>query len=196
MDAEVTFQSEQRMTQAAFYRWVMSRPGNDVHHYELIHGRIVMAPPAAPMHGSVESDVHFAIRAHVEQHGLGRVFGSSTGYDLPSGDTLEPDLSFIAKKRVPRALARQAKGFCRVVPDLVVEIVSPSTARRDRTDKKQLYATNGVREYWLVDPKKREITVLQLAGASYDPAEPRRTGFVPSRVLPKLRLRVENLFPR
>jgi len=46
------------------------------------------------------------------------------------------------------------------VPDLVVEVLSPSTARRDRGPKRDIYERNGVREYWLVDPRRREITVL------------------------------------
>jgi Uma2 family endonuclease len=51
---------------------------------------------------------------------------------------------------------------------LTVEIISPATARRDRTEKKRIYEANGVDEYWLVDPHRREATVFHLAGGKYD----------------------------
>ncbi|MBI3302914.1 MAG: Uma2 family endonuclease [Deltaproteobacteria bacterium] len=54
------------------------------------------------------------------------------------------------------------------MPTLVVEILSPATARRDRTEKKRLYEMNGVEEYWLVDPEQREVTVFHLGEGRYD----------------------------
>ena len=53
------------------------------------------------------------------------------------------------------------------MPNLVVEILSPATARRDRIEKKRVYEANGVDEYWLVDPHRREITVFHLVGSKY-----------------------------
>ncbi|HCF59900.1 MAG TPA: hypothetical protein DFS52_18145 [Myxococcales bacterium] len=58
--------------------------------------------------------------------------------------------------------------FLKVVPDLVVEIASESTASRDRGEKKAIYERNGVREYWLVDWRSREVTVFGLAGGRFD----------------------------
>ena len=54
------------------------------------------------------------------------------------------------------------------MPTLTVEIISPATARRDRIEKKRIYEANGVDEYWLVHPQRREITVFHLAGGKYD----------------------------
>jgi Uma2 family endonuclease len=54
------------------------------------------------------------------------------------------------------------------VPNLVVEILSPATAGRDRIEKKMIYETNGVDEYWLVDSHRKEITVFDLAKGKYD----------------------------
>ncbi|MBI3800502.1 MAG: Uma2 family endonuclease, partial [Deltaproteobacteria bacterium] len=58
--------------------------------------------------------------------------------------------------------------FLKIVPTLVVEILSPATAKRDRTEKKRLYETNGVEEYWLVDQDRREVTVFHLTERRYD----------------------------
>lgn len=194
MDAPVTFRSEQRLTQAEFFAWLQRRPADDIHHYELIQGRIVMSPPASFVHGKLDSVLNQKIRNHVERLGLGIVLGSSAGYDLPSGDTLEPDVSFIGRQRLEAAPTQPADRFCRIAPDLAIEILSPATARRDRTEKKRIYAANGVAEYWIVDPQKRAVTIFRLAGKAYEAGTIATAGRLPSRVLPGLELSVEDLF--
>jgi len=144
-------------SQAEFAKWVRSRPASDLHHYELLEGQIVCEPPAGWPHGETEAHLVERIAAFVRQRGLGRVFGSSTGLELPSGDTVEPDMSFVSKERW-EAQSPKPQGFARVVPDLVVEILSPSTRARDRNQKKRIYERNGVRESWLVDPESRSVT--------------------------------------
>jgi Uma2 family endonuclease len=104
----------------------------------------------------------------VSKHNLGTVFGSSAGYELPSGDTLEPDASFISRERWSKGPEPRRGQFLKIAPNLVVEILSPATARQDRIEKKRVYESNGVDEYWLVDPQRREITVFHLAGGKYD----------------------------
>ena len=103
-----------------------------------------------------------------ERHNLGKVFGSSAGYDLPSGDTLEPDASFISHERWAAGPQVRRGQFLRIVPTLVVEILSPGTARRDRTEKKRLYETNGVDEYWLIDPEAREVAIFPRVEGRFD----------------------------
>ena len=58
--------------------------------------------------------------------------------------------------------------FLKLVPNLVVEILPPATARRDRIEKKRIYEANGVDEYWLVEPHRKEVTVFHLTAAKYD----------------------------
>jgi Uma2 family endonuclease len=86
--------------------------------------------------------------------------------------------------------------FLRVVPNLVVEILSPSTAKRDQTEKKDLYAHNGVDEYWIVDPHRRTVTVYALTKQAYGAGRTYARGIVRSRVLPKLRVAVDRVFAR
>ena len=194
MDVQVTFRSEQRLSQDEFFEWLQRRPAGDIHHYELIHGRIVMTPPAGFGHGTVEATLVHLLREHVVGRRLGRILGSSAGYDLPSGDTLEPDVSFVSVERLAVGPAPDPTRFARLVPDLVVEILSPSTARRDRTEKKEIYAANGVREYWLVDPVGETATVFHLRGEAYGEPIQVRDGVVPSEVLPDLELRAGEIF--
>lgn len=103
-----------------------------------------------------------------ESERLGKVFGSSQGFELPSGDTVEPDVSFVSRERWEAGPAPVAGKFLRVVPDLVIEILSQSTASRDRGEKKAIYERNGVREYWLVDPNGRSVVVFLLEGGRFD----------------------------
>jgi Uma2 family endonuclease len=100
---------------------------------------------------------HFVVRRN-----LGRVFGSSAGYEFASGDTLCPDASVVLHETWASGLPPSAEGVLRVVPDLVVEVLSPSSARRDRGPKRDVYERNGVPEYWLVDWAQREVVVCVL----------------------------------
>jgi Uma2 family endonuclease len=166
--AETAFISTETFTQKTFKRWVERRPMGDINRYELVSGRIVITPPAAWEHAKIEAKVIRILEDFVSKHNLGTVFGSSAGYELPSGDTLEPDASFISRGRWSKGPEPRRGQFLKIAPNLVVEVLSPATARRDRIEKKRVYESNGVDEYWLVDPHRREITVFHLAGGKYD----------------------------
>jgi Uma2 family endonuclease len=161
---DVSFESVTTMSQGEFAAWVAKRASWDRNRYELLNGRIVMNPSAGYPHGNVGNNVQLLLGNFVKSRKLGLVLDSSQGYELPSGDTLEPDHSFVSRARWDAAPEPQPGEFLRVVPDLVVEVLSPSTASRDRGEKKAIYALNGVREYWLVDTRSRELVVFTRGG--------------------------------
>ncbi|MBC8071346.1 MAG: Uma2 family endonuclease, partial [Deltaproteobacteria bacterium] len=148
--------------------WMETRVARDDNHYELLNGRVVMTPPAGWPHGSVEGRLLTRMGNVAEAGALGLVFGSSQGFELPTGDTVEPDASFVSMARWRAAPPPEVGKFLRVVPDLLVEILSPSTASRDRGEKKAIYALAGVREYLLVDSRARTLTVFLADGARFD----------------------------
>jgi Uma2 family endonuclease len=192
--AETSFRSEERFTQDGFRSWLEERAAADVHRYELIRGQIVMSPPASWRHGHVGARLNFVLGSVVSEAGLGRIFDASTGFELASGDTLEPDVSFVSTARwqsLPRPLP---DGFLPLPPDLVIEILSPSTARRDLVEKREIYAANGVDEYWIVDLERRTVTTFTRDGATFDAGRVVARGRVGSRVLPLLELAIETLF--
>ena len=192
---ETAFVSTTTFSQKAFKRWVEKRPPTDINHYELTDGRIVMTPPAGWVHGETEASVVYILKDFVKSHDRGKVFGSSTGYDLPSGDTLEPDASFVSNERWSKGPQVGRRQFLKIVPNLVVEILSPATAQRDRVEKKRIYEVNGVDEYWLVDSDRREVMVLQLSAGRYGPAKRFRANQnLRSRVLSGLDLPIRLLF--
>jgi Uma2 family endonuclease len=105
-------------------------------------------------------------------------------------NVLIPDVIYIARDRLhiigPRTID--------AAPDLVVEILSPGTRRRDLTVKRDLYARFGVQEYWIVDPVARTVEVLALTGAEFTSVPLRDDHMIQSRLLPKLNLGLEAVF--
>jgi Uma2 family endonuclease len=164
---EVVFESTRTMTQSAFEEWALERQGWDPNHYELLRERIVMTPPAGYPHGEIAANVLALLHTFVKARGLGKVFDSSQGFAFPSGDTLEPDATFVSKERWAATPAPESGKFLRVVPDLAVEVLSTGTASRDRGEKKAAYEANGVREYWLIDKDAREVVVLSARDGRY-----------------------------
>lgn len=194
MSPDTAFRSEETFTQEEFRRWLEEHGGAGDNHYELLRGRIVMTPPAGYPHGDLEAAIVARLHDHVRAGRLGTVRGSSAGFDLPSGDTVEPDASFVSAERQAAGPAPQRGRFLRVVPNLVVEILSRPTARRDRTEKLQIYERNGVDEYWIVDPDQRSVTVFELRGDRYDAGTSVSQGRIPSVVVPDLGLAVDEIF--
>ena len=94
----------------------------------------------------------------VDKNELGWVFDAPFDVLLTDTDIVQPDVTFIARERENISTPANIQG----APDLVVEVLSPSSARRDWREKRDLYATHGVREYWIVDPTNRLVWVLQL----------------------------------
>jgi Uma2 family endonuclease len=159
-----------------FARWVEARPSDDINHYELLDGRIVMTPPAGYPHGRVGSALQVLLGVFVSTRKRGIVFDSSQGFRLPTGDTVEPDHSFVSNERW-KAMGAPVHGeLLRVVPDLVIEVLSPSTRSRDRRQRKKIYERNAVREYWLVDSVAGVITVFVLRDGRYGKARAYASG--------------------
>ncbi|MFM8412759.1 MAG: Uma2 family endonuclease [Alphaproteobacteria bacterium] len=194
MRIEASFRSEESFTQSGFRSWLDTLPPDATGRFELLRGRIVVSPPTRARHGLVEVSVATILNLHVRARGLGLVFGPSTGFELPSGDTLQPDASFVSNARWKAADRPGLDDFLRVVPDLVVEILSPSSIERDRREKREIYEMNGVAEYWIVDPAERRLEIhVPFDGGFGDPLVLDR-GAIRSTVLPGIDASVEDLF--
>ena len=185
------------ITQAEFEAWSAACDTIDENHYEFLYGCIVAEPPARWPHGKVEGSMTYRLAAHVEGRGLGLILGSSQGYALPSGDTVQPDTAVILRETWAKAPPPLRNRFLTVVPDLVVEILSPSTARVDLGVKRDIYERNGVREYWIVDPPRRAVTVLILGADGRFTGERTAMGDepAPSTLLPGFAVRPSEIIP-
>jgi Uma2 family endonuclease len=168
---------------------------DDGQRYEVIHGVLyVTATPTWPHQYAVWT-LGYLLQEFVRKHGLGTVAGAPFNIRLPYriADPVQPDLFFFRTGREPKADGSDFHG----VPDLVVEVLSPSTRRRDQTIKLDAYREAGVPECWLVDPKGRTATVHVLSEDRSRYVELCRAGTgesVTSTVLPGLRVEVGALF--
>jgi Uma2 family endonuclease len=195
MAQQLVFRSLDKFTQGEFALWLDSQPAEDLHHYELLDGFIVREPPAGWPHSEVTLKIAERLGPYVRRRRLGRVFESSQGFDLATGDTVEPDISYVSAARW-NTLATPIRGFLKVAPNLVFEVLSPSTKQIARTSKKRIYARNGVEELVLVDSKSKSFEQFRLAGDAYGP--PTRLGAADtyeSYVIPGFRLSIAQMFP-
>jgi Uma2 family endonuclease len=160
--------------------------------YEVIDGALVMSPAPLVRHQKTFRQLFTHLVRHCERHRLGEVL--SAPIDVMLGDRatpVQPDIVFVSQDRLPIVGRERIEG----APDLVVEILSRSTAARDRGVKFDIYAAAGVREYWLVDPEERTLEVFVLRGQAYAPLGTYRPGDVAaSELLAGLKLKVKELF--
>jgi Uma2 family endonuclease len=185
------------ITQAEFEEWSAACDTIDDNHYEFLYGCVVAEPPARWPHGKIDGSMTYRLAAHVEARGLGLVLGSSQGFALPSGDTVQPDTAVILNDTWAAAPPPVRNRFLTIVPDVVVEILSPSTARVDLRVKRDIYERNGVREYRIVDPPRRAVTVLVAGADGRFTAERIAVGDEPacSTLLPGFAVRPSDLIP-
>jgi Uma2 family endonuclease len=140
---------------------------DDGRRYEIHDGELSMTPAPGSGHQGVSIALASALYTHVTERGLGRVFTAPIDVILSDTTIVQPDLVFIAIDRASIISARGIEG----APTLVVEILSPSTARIDRSRKLQIYARHGVPYYWIVDSDARSIDVYRATAGIYAPAD-------------------------
>ena len=134
--------------------------------WELIDGDLFKVDTPNTKHQMTLSDLGFHLWTFVKSGDLGRVFARPTDVVLSDCDTVQPDLVFVSKARADIITRANIRG----APDLVVEILSPSTARRDWRDKFDLYKLHGVPEYWMADPAFRTVWVFVLREGVFEEA--------------------------
>ena len=130
---------------------------------ELIDGELMPMPSPKKIHQRLILDLSWILR-RLEEMGLGELFIAPFDVILSATNVVQPDLVFVSSARAHIITEDNIRG----APDLVVEILSPSTAGYDRTTKRNLYARHGVGEYWLIDPYAKTATVLILGANGYD----------------------------
>lgn len=153
METATLFRSTKR-------RWtdneLMSLP-EDGRKYELIDGYLLMSP-VREHHSWICINIIFLLTSFVRRRKLGRVYDSSLGCRLSPKIMLSPDVSFVSRSRLAEIMVSPEK-FLYGAPDLVVEVLSPGDSKRIVEDKLDKYFEHGATLAWIVDPKRRVITV-------------------------------------
>jgi Uma2 family endonuclease len=137
---------------------------DDDQRYEIIDGNLLMAPAPDTWHQDWSRDLFRIIDRHLTAQRLGKVFFAPVDVVLDAENTVQPDIVFIATANAGIIQRRAIFG----TPDLLVELISPSSVRRDRYEKKDLYARFGVKEYWIGDPANKALEILTLKEGRYE----------------------------
>jgi Uma2 family endonuclease len=159
--------------------------------YEIIDGDLYMVPAPVPYHQRIVQRISMLLYQHVVERDLGEVLFAPCDLVLTQEDVVQPDIFFISKDR----LAIVGEKYITAAPDLVVEVLSPSTQERDRTIKAKLYFREGVKEMWIADPTAKTVEVLIRGSDGFQ-----RSGFyagdaiVSSPLLPGLVIPLERVF--
>lgn len=126
--------------------------------YEIYDGQLIpMAPSPNAYHQRLLTRLFRLLDGFVQTQQAGEVFVAPFDVVLDEDNTAQPDLLFVAKEN-----AGIVQNWIFGAPDLVVEIISPSSIRRDRQDKLEQYARFGVKEYWIIDPANHSLEILTL----------------------------------
>jgi Uma2 family endonuclease len=147
---------------------------------DLIDGVMVVHSPASPTHDKVSGLLRSLMGFYADVRDAGQVFGPDSLVRLGEGRRVGPDVFFVRSAKVPRPLP--ATQFD-LVPDLVVEILSPSNRGEDLGRKREAYRDAGVTEIWLIDPERRTVTVDRRKRRGYEESA-HKTGKVESSALP------------
>ena len=125
--------------------------------YEIIEGEKIMSPSPAKSHMYIIINFCIKFGSYLRGKKTARMFNDNMDVHLPDGNLIMPDVSVVCDKN---AFKRGSTVYG--VPDFVVEILSISSRRRDTTTKKDIYESNGVKEYWIVNPWEKKVLVHYL----------------------------------
>ena len=136
---------------------------NDGNRYEILEGELAVTPAPNLKHQISSANVFKIVSRHVDDNKLGITLYAPVDLILESTSVLQPDLLFVSQARRNILTDKGIVG----APDLVVEILSPTTTRNDRVTKAQIYARHKVPVYWIVDPEQETVEVYLLNVDSY-----------------------------
>lgn len=122
--------------------------------YQLIGGKLIMTPASSTYHQEISKRFEYLLYEYAElKQKLGKVFYAPIDVYFEDEETYQPDIIFISNDRIGIIKKEKIEG----APDMIIEILSPSTAYYDLVHKKDIYAKHGVKEYWIVDPIEKWV---------------------------------------
>ena len=136
---------------------------NDGKRYEILEGELTVTPAPSTKHQTASGNLFVLLAHYIKERDLGKLFHAPIDLILESTSVLQPDLLFVSKARQHIITERAIEG----APDLVIEILSPTTSRTDRVTKAQIYARHSIPAYWIVDPEQEAIEIYLLEADGY-----------------------------
>jgi Uma2 family endonuclease len=132
---------------------------DDGKRHEIIDGEHFVTPSPETGHQAIAVNLVVLLKNFLDAHALGEVFVAPLDVVFSDTDVVEPDLLFVAAEHADRITRKNIRG----APDLVIEILSPSTRKTDEVIKRKLFERFGVAEYWVVDPELETVKVYRRA---------------------------------
>lgn len=136
---------------------------DDGKRHEIIDGEHVVTPALSTRHQRISGNLFLLLGTHIRQNRAGQLFAAPTDVRLSDVDVVEPDLLFVSTERLAIITPQCMQG----PPDLIIEILSETTRRRDEVVKRKLYERFGVAEYWVVDPALETVKCYRLDSQRY-----------------------------
>ncbi len=161
--------------------------------YQLVEGELIMSPSPNRFHQDILWNLSQIFGRYLAAHPVGRAYFAPFDVYLSEHNVFQPDILFVTQEH----LARFADDGLHGPPDLAIEVLSPSTAQLDKTNKRRVYARVGVQEFWLVDPLLLQVQVYEFAKDTAKPVrliEEHET--FTSALLPGLTLSAAEVFKR
>lgn len=166
---------------------------NDGRRYEILEGEFSVTPAPLTWHQEVLRNLVRVLDRYLETHPIGKLLFAPVDVILSRTTVVQPDLVFVRTANYHLVTARAIEG----PPDLVVEVLSPSTAETDRVTKAQIYVRSGVLYYWLVDPDGESLQAYERTGEGYQLTVQASSGETFQHPLfPKLSIPLGSIFAR
>lgn len=131
---------------------------DDLNIYEVIEGELYMAPAPTTKHQVVSMNMERKLDNYVKKQDAGIIFHAPIDVVLSPDNVVQPDIIFISKGNMSIITEKNIQGS----PDLVIEILSPSTIRKDRITKMKVYAKHHIKNLWLIDPENQTLEAFEL----------------------------------
>ncbi len=159
--------------------------------HEIIEGEHYVSPAPSARHQRILLKLSHLMQTHLDTNPSGEIFFAPFDVLLSEFNVFEPDLLYLSNERAHLLTSKNLQG----APDLVVEILSPSTRSRDEGLKRGVYERTGVREYWVIDPERDIVDVYRSApsGTFKEPVRRPRTESLTTPLLPGLELPIEKV---
>ena len=132
----------------------------DGNQYELFDGELVMTPSPRAHHQDIVVKLTTRLAAYIEPRSLGKLYVAPLDTIMDEYTVVQPDILFVSRERVAEVVKERIEG----APDLVVEVLSPSTFHKDLRRKMRVYSQFGVKEYWIVDPEEQTLALYHRSG--------------------------------
>jgi len=159
--------------------------------YQLIGGELIMTPAPTPYHQIVSRKIVSLLIQYVEKNNLGEILYSPIDVYFSEKDVFQPDIIFVSKQRLNIIGETKIEG----APDLIIEILSPSTAYYDLGRKYEIYEKSGVKEYWIIHPERKSIEIYQNESGQFRLVQTaKETGTINSLFLKGFELNLEKIF--